>query len=156
MSEPFWEKKYTKASVKKINFPHMWWIFPWGKIIFHTLSLIKGCEEKKSKCVENGHSKLEITRKIKKKNAYPPVAIVFGGTALKFIKGIWSRGIPLGTISIDLMLFNYFSLRFVIGLNYRLTNITWVIIKRLSDYLSKWPFATATAKSRSGQDPDLT
>ena len=45
----------------------MWWIFPWGKIIFHTLSLIKGCEEKKSKCVENGHSKLEITRKIKKK-----------------------------------------------------------------------------------------
>jgi hypothetical protein len=44
----------------------MWWIFPWGKIIFHTLSLIKGCEEKKRKCVENGHSKLEITRKIKK------------------------------------------------------------------------------------------
>jgi hypothetical protein len=46
---------------------------PWGKIIFltcdgffHTLSLIKECEEKKSKCVENGHSKLEITRKIKK------------------------------------------------------------------------------------------
>jgi hypothetical protein len=33
------------------------------KIIFHTLSLIKGCEEKKSKCVENDHSKLETTRK---------------------------------------------------------------------------------------------
>ena len=30
----------------------------------------KGCEEKKSKCVENGHGKLEITRKIKKRYFY--------------------------------------------------------------------------------------
>ena len=40
------------------NFPHMW-----GKFWF---PLIKGCEEKKSWCVENCHSKLEKTRKIKK------------------------------------------------------------------------------------------
>ena len=60
-------KKYIlRQAVRKNNFPHMWWIFPWGKKFFHTLSLIKGCEEKKSKCVENNHSKLEITRKIKK------------------------------------------------------------------------------------------
>ena len=39
-------------SGRKNNFPH-------------TL-LIKECEEKKSKCVENGHSKLKITRKIMK------------------------------------------------------------------------------------------
>jgi hypothetical protein len=35
--------------------------------MFDTLSLIKKCEEKKSKCVENGHSMLEKTRKIKKR-----------------------------------------------------------------------------------------
>ena len=40
--------------------------FPRGKIFFHTLLLIKEYEEKKSRCVENGHSKLEITRKVKK------------------------------------------------------------------------------------------
>ena len=38
------------------------------KIIFHTLSLIMGCQEKKkSKCVENGRRKLEITRNIKRR-----------------------------------------------------------------------------------------
>jgi hypothetical protein len=42
------------------------------KIIFFTPSKIRGCEEKKSKCVENGHKKFEITRKIKKRN------LVFG------------------------------------------------------------------------------
>ena len=42
------------------------------KIIFFTPSMIRGCEEKKSKCVENGHKKFEITRKIKKRN------LVFG------------------------------------------------------------------------------
>ena len=58
-------KKYIlRQAVRKINFPHMWWIFPWGKLFFHTLSLIKGCEEKKSKCVENGHYPVEKTRKI--------------------------------------------------------------------------------------------
>ena len=39
----------------------MWWIFPWGKIFFHTLSLINGYEEKKSKNVENGHYPVEKT-----------------------------------------------------------------------------------------------
>ena len=60
MSEPFWGKKYILRQV-------------WRKLIFftcdgffHTLSLIEGCEEKEIKCVENGHSKIEITRKIKK------------------------------------------------------------------------------------------
>ena len=37
------------------------------KNIFPHSFINKGCEEKKSKFVENGHNKLEITRKIKKK-----------------------------------------------------------------------------------------
>jgi hypothetical protein len=31
--------------------------------------MIKGSQEKKSKCVENRHNKFEIARKIKKKNS---------------------------------------------------------------------------------------
>ena len=53
----------------KIPFPHIWWIFSWGKIIFFAPSMIKGSQEKKSKCVENRHNKFEIARKIKKKNS---------------------------------------------------------------------------------------
>ena len=60
-----------KASVWKINF-FTCDGFSVRKIIFFTPSMIRGCEEKKSKCVENGHKKFEITRKIKKRN------LVFG------------------------------------------------------------------------------
>ena len=90
-------KKYIlRQAVRKNNFPHMWWIFPWGKIIFHTLSLIKGSEEKKRKCVENGHSKLEMTRKIKKKMFFltlhktvtPYVAIVFTKLVIYVLKPV--------------------------------------------------------------------
>ena len=59
----YFGKKYvfTKAS-REENFPHMW-----GKFFltcdgfFHTLSLIKGCEEKKSECLENGYYPVEKT-----------------------------------------------------------------------------------------------
>ena len=56
-------KKYIlRQAVRKNNFPHTF--------------IDKGVWRKKSKCVENGHSKLERPRKIKK-NLYSSIKIFF-------------------------------------------------------------------------------
>ena len=103
-------KKYIlRQAVRKINFPHMWWIFPWGKLFFHTLSLIKGCEEKKSKCVENGHYPVEKTRKIQEKYLVGSVMGVWISNSCDVLRYELRLGSPDGSWWLSVLDFLNFS-----------------------------------------------